>query len=53
MTPPTPDTWTPMPRWLAAPWALLLRLTRRWRSSRPAQPYRRPWHAPLRDNEFR
>jgi hypothetical protein len=53
MTPTTPDTLTLLQRWVAAPWALLLRLTRRRRSPRPAQPYRRPWHAPLRDNEFR
>lgn len=53
MTAPTPDTPTLLPRWAAAPWALLSRLARRWHSPAPAQPYQRPWHAPLRDNEFR
>lgn len=53
MTPPIPDTLTLLQRWVAAPWARLLRLTRRWCSTGPAQPYQRPWHAPLRDNEFR
>lgn len=51
--PPTPDIWTPMLRRVAAPWALLLRVVRRWRSKGSAQPYRRSAYAPLRDNEFR
>lgn len=32
MTPPTSDTLPLLRRWVGAPWALLLRLTRRWRS---------------------
>jgi hypothetical protein len=52
MTHPSSHTMTLLQRWGAALRALLLRLACRWRSPRATQPYRRPAHAPLRDNEF-
>ena len=49
---PTPDTLAPRVRRFTAPWALLLRVLRRWRLRQLAQPYKRSAYAPMRDHEL-